>query len=99
MGYGVVSIAGYLIFLMWVMGSRPSGPKAPPAFGTGIASFASMMGSAFSIQGFFIPVIKSHPNPSNHVLILFLAYIIGSLAYYYTAFMGAYGSKWLIQGL
>lgn len=92
MGYGVVSIVGYLMFLIWVMATRPSGPKSPESFGTGVAGFASMMGSAFSIQGFFIPVLKSHPNPSRHVFILLLAYLIGTLAYYYIAFMGSYGT-------
>jgi hypothetical protein len=91
MGYGIASILGYLIFLIWVVSSRPPGPTTIPAFGTGIAGFAAMMGSAFSIQGFFIPVLKGYKKESKHVWILFLAYIIGSGAYYYIAYMGAYG--------
>lgn len=97
MGYGIASIAGYLIFLIWVMATRPSGPKTPEPFGTGVAGFAAMMGNAFSIQGFFIPVMKSHPNPTRHVFILFLAYLIGTLTYYYIAFMGSYGIQRFIE--
>ena len=91
MGYGIVSIVGYLIFLVWVVATRPSGPNTMPVVGTGVASFASLMGNAFSIQGFFIPVLKTYKNSSRHVLLLFLAYVIGTLAYYYIAFMGAFG--------
>ena len=92
MGYGVISIVGYLLFLIWVVASRPSGPQSVPAIGSGFAGFASMMGSAFSIQGFFIPVLKSHPNPKKHVWILFISYVIGMTAYYYIAFLGSFGT-------
>ena len=99
MGYGVASIIGYLLFLIWVIATKPSGPNTFPSLGTGIAGFASMMGSAFSIQGFFIPVLRSHPNPKNHVFILFMTYVFGILAYYYIAFMGAFGIILFIQEL
>jgi hypothetical protein len=62
MGYGVISIVGYLLFLIWVVAAAPSGNSSVPATGTGISSFAAMMGNAFSIQGFFIPVMKCHKN-------------------------------------
>lgn len=62
MGYGIISIIGYLLFLIWVVAARPSGPNTFPAFGTGVAGFAAMMGNAFSIQGFFIPVLKGYPK-------------------------------------
>jgi hypothetical protein len=91
MGYGIVSIAGYLIFLIWVIATAPSGNNTVPAIGTGAAGFAAMMGNAFSIQGFFIPVVRQFTNKKKHLLILLLAYIIGGLAYYYIAFIGAYG--------
>lgn len=92
MGYGVVSIVGYLLFLIWVVSAAPSGNKTVPAVGTGVAGFAAMMGNAFSIQGFFIPVMKCHKNEAKHNLILFLAFLVGGLAYYYIAFMGSFGN-------
>lgn len=96
MGYGIVSIAGYLIFLIWVVASTPSGNHSFPAVGTGFASFAAMMGNAFSIQGFFIPVMKCYKNEAKHKFILFLAFLIGGIAYYYIAFMGSFGKFTLI---
>ena len=95
MGYGIASIVGYLIFLIWVISTRPAGPNTIPAFGSGVAGFAAMMGSAFSIQGFFIPVMKGYPKESKHVWILLLAYIIGTAAYTYIAYMGSYGNFYL----
>ena len=51
------------------------------------------MGTAFSIQVFFIPVIKKHTNETKHLLILFMAYVLGISAYYYIAYMGSFGKK------
>lgn len=58
LGYGVISILFYCIFLAWMVGSAPSGPKTIPIIGSGIANFAASMAQAFSIQQFFIPVLK-----------------------------------------
>lgn len=97
MGYGVVSIVGYLLFLIWVVSATPSGNNHVPTVGTGVSSFAAMMGNAFSIQGFFIPVMKCYKNEAKHNLILFLAFLIGGIAYYYIAFMGSFGKKVITQ--
>lgn len=58
LGYGVISIIGYCIFLIWLIASAPSGPKTIPAFGSGAVNLAASMGQAFSIQAFFIPVLR-----------------------------------------
>lgn len=92
MGYGIVSIGFYLIFLVWVLASRPDGPRTVPSFGPGVAGFASMMGNAFSIQGFFVPVMKSYPKSQHYVKLLIVAYIAGTLTYLYIAYMGAFGT-------
>lgn len=64
MGYGIASIVGYLIFLIWVEASAPPPSRGNtfPMVGHGLAGFAAMMGNAFSIQGFFIPVMKRYRN-------------------------------------
>jgi hypothetical protein len=49
------------------------------------------MGNAFSIQGFFIPVMKTYKNEKRHHFLLLLSYIIGGAIYYYIAFMGGFG--------
>ena len=50
------------------------------------------MGGAFSVQSFFIPVLKKNPNKSKYVFYTLLAYIIGGTCYLYIAFMGSVGS-------
>jgi len=57
------------------------------------------MGTAFSIQVFFIPVIKKHTNEKRHLLILFMAYVLGICAYYYIAYMGSFGKNNVMQVL
>jgi hypothetical protein len=99
MGYGIISIAGYLIFLVWVVSTRPSGPNTVPAFGTEIAGFAATMGSAFTIQAYFIPVLKEYPKSSRYVWIIFVSYVFGTLVYYYISFMGSFGKNLIIEAL
>jgi len=52
---------------------------------------AAAMGQAFSIQSFFIPVLKKNNKPQHYVFYTMLAYIIGGLAYYDIAYMGSFG--------
>lgn len=58
LGYGVISIVGYCIFLVWLIASAPPGSNTIPLFGLGAVNLAASMGQAFSIQTFFIPVLK-----------------------------------------
>jgi hypothetical protein len=50
------------------------------------------MGGAFSIQTFFIPVLKKNPKPQKYALFTLIAYIAGSAAYFFIAFVGAFGN-------
>lgn len=47
------------------------------------------MGQAFSIQSFFIPVIKKAPNPQKYTQYTLIAYAVGCLSYYYIAYIGS----------
>ena len=49
------------------------------------------MGQAFTIQSFFIPIVRKVPNQSKYPLFVLIAYIAGGLAYYYIAYMGSIG--------
>jgi hypothetical protein len=94
MAYGIVSIAAYLLFLTWVVGSedvKPDGKELGVINSNGI-DLAAALGQAFAIQSFFIPVIKKNPKPHKHKFYLLLAFILGTMAYAYIAFMGSYGT-------
>lgn len=97
MGLGIVSIVGYLIFLIWVVATAPAGHQEIPAFGEGEVDFAAAMGSAFAIQGFFIPVLKRNKNPAKYIHFTLISYILGGIAYYYIAYMGAFGTQFMMQ--
>ena len=50
------------------------------------------MGGAYSIQTFFIPVLKKNPNQHKYVFFTFLANLIGGCVYMYIALMGGFGN-------
>jgi membrane protein YqaA with SNARE-associated domain len=58
---------------------------------------AAAMGQAFSIQSFFIPVLKKNKKPHKYAFYTFLAYMLGGLAYYYIAYMGSFGNSRITQ--
>lgn len=95
MAYGVVSIASYLIFLAWVVATRPSGSSSAEfrAVGEGGVEMAAAMGQAFSIQSFFIPILKQTSQPNKAGRYVLLAYLIGGAAYLYIGFAGAVGIR------
>ncbi len=94
MGYGIISIVSYLIFLIWVIATYNQGDNSTEykPFGSGAASLAAAMGGAFAIQQFFIPVLKKNPNPQKYTLYTFIAFIFGSFAFLYIAYVGSIGS-------
>jgi uncharacterized membrane protein len=95
MAYGIISIITYMLFLIWVMATYEQGNDTVEykSFGTGAVNMAAAMGQAFSIQSFFIPVLKKNPNPSKYVFYTILAYILGGFAYFYIAYMGSFGNQ------
>ena len=91
MAYGIISIVSYLIFLVWAGSTYNQGydeSKMKP-FGTGAVTLAAAMGQAFSIQSFFIPVVKKAPHPHKYTFYTLIAYVAGGLAYYYIAYVGS----------
>jgi len=92
MAYGIISIIGYVIFLIWVIVTSPEGSNHWPAFGNGEINLAAAMGGAFSIQTFFIPVLKKNSNPEKYTFFTLLAYIVGSAVYLYITFIGGFGN-------
>ncbi len=49
------------------------------------------MSLAFIIQTFFIPVLLKNPAKSKHILLTFIAYLVGGCVYAYISFMGSFG--------
>lgn len=96
LAYGIISVVGYCIFLVWMLLSAPDGDNVMPKVGNGGISMAASMGQAFSIQTFFIPILRKNKNQSNYQLYTLLAYCFGIAIYMYIAFSGSYGKFWII---
>ena len=100
MAYGIISIITYLLFLIWVVAT---GDYSSPAtaqyksFGSGAVQLAAAMGGAYSIQSFFIPVLKKNPKSHKYVFYTLMAYILGGFAYLYIAYMGSFGNNYFIK--
>ena len=94
MAYGIISIATYLIFLVWVVATYEQGYEGSQLkpFGGGAANLAAAMGQAFSIQSFFIPIIKKAPHPQRYTTYVLIAYVVGSLCYEYIGIAGSIGN-------
>ena len=92
LGYGIISIVGYCIFLIWLLASAPSGSNDLPIVGDGEVNMAASMGQAFAIQTFFIPVLKELPDPKQYWKYVLIAYCVGSTVYVYIAYAGSFGT-------
>lgn len=99
MGYGIISIAAYIIFLLWVEITSSNESTTTPFHPTGSTTvrLSAAMGQAFSIQAFFIPIMRKSRNKTNFMLYTILTYLIGGIIYYYIAYIGAYGNPRDIQ--
>ena len=62
-----------------------------PLVGTGSIEMAASMGTAFSIQTFFIPILRKNNNDKNYQFYTMMAYAIGGSVYMYIAYSGSFG--------
>ena len=94
MAYGIISIIIYALFLVWADATYDKGNYSVEykAFGSGAVNLAAAMGQAFSIQAFFIPILKKTDDPKKYNMLTLTAYIVGILAYFYIAYAGSLGT-------
>jgi len=92
MGYGIISILAYCVFLVWVIATAPAGEKTIPMFSHGGVNLASAMNGGFAIQMFFIPVLRELPDSTHYVRYTLFAYLIGGCIYTFIAYGGAFGT-------
>jgi hypothetical protein len=51
---------------------------------------AAGLGQGFSIQTFFIPILKTNPNQKLYKKLLALTYLIGCIVYAFIGYAGTY---------
>jgi amino acid permease len=99
LGIGVISVIGYCIFLTWLISTAPTGDNKIAMFGVGAPSLAASMGLAFSIQTFFIPVLREMQDYRKYERYTLIAYVVGGSIYMYIAFAGSFGIYIIIKGI
>lgn len=98
LGYGILSIAAYVVFIGWLLWSAPaSGNKQYPLATWNFAELCDTLATAFSLQGIFIPILRKNENVASNGLMLLLAYLLGGLVYGYIGLAGSYGMISLMQ--
>lgn len=90
LAYGILSIIGYCLFLLWMWATAPSGAREVPASDHLFVDLAAALAQGFAIQTFFIPILKQNPKRQNYSKLLLLTYLIGTIVYTYIGYTGAY---------
>mgnify|MGYP002360690835 FL=1 len=99
MGYGILSIVGYMVFVAWLWGSAPSGNNHYPVASWKFADLCDTLATAFSMQGIFVPILRKNHLPSQNGRLLILAYVLGGLVYSYIGFAGSFGNSLNYEGI
>lgn len=95
LAYGIISIVGYMGFLLWAQITAPTGPRQLKALGDPIELTSALM-MAFSVHGFLAANIIRYPKRENYSRVVGVTFAIGTLSYIFIAF-GSFGTCWLMQ--
>jgi sodium-coupled neutral amino acid transporter 9 len=60
LGYGILSIFGYMIFLVWLLASAPSGTNKFPLTSWKFTDVYDALATAFGLQGIYVPVLRKN---------------------------------------
>lgn len=93
LAYGIISTIGYCFFILYMWINAPTGPKQLITVDKHFPQLAAALGQGFSIQAFFIPILKKNQNRYLYKRLLKVTYIIGGLAYTFIGYGGALSIK------
>lgn len=91
MAYGIVSIIVYLLFVVWMFGSRPMPLRDMPIVTPNFSHMAATLSLAISIQTIFYPILRKNKDPNKIQLLLIMAFVIGLSIYAFIIVAGSYG--------
>jgi hypothetical protein len=60
LAYGILSIIGYVLFLLWININTEPGPQKVPAVHRDFIDLVAALAQGFAIQTFFIPILKQN---------------------------------------
>jgi hypothetical protein len=89
LAYGIISTIGYCLFIIFMWINAPHGPIQFVTVDKHFPQLAAALGQGFTIQTFFIPILKKNPNRSMYKQLVKITYIIGGLVYAFIGYGGA----------
>ena len=97
LGYGIISIITYLLFLIWVAASEKKGVDKIPLWTWNFSDVFNALSTAFSIQGVFIPIMRKCEDRTSYKKIILLSFIFGGSVYAFIGFTGSFGRSVITQ--
>lgn len=89
LAYGIISIIGYILFIIWAQFSAPQGPKTVPTFVEPVAIASTFM-MGYSIHDFLLANIIKNPDRSQYHNTVRWTFLLGSIVYAFIA-LGSFG--------
>lgn len=90
LAYGIVSVIGYVVFLIWAQITSPSGDNKVPPFGKNYSNFSAILLGALSIHDFLVQVMIHNPNRKAFPKLILWTYLLGGSAYMFMG-LGSFG--------
>lgn len=90
LAYGILSIVGYAIFLLWMWITAPPGPNHVQAADSHFTELGAALAQGFAIQTFFVPILKQNPHRKQYKKLLLVTYAIGIAVYTFIGYSGAF---------
>ena len=90
LAYGILSIIGYCLFLVWMLATAPKGNHKVEVGDRHFLELGSALAQGFAIQAFFIPILKQNPNRHLYGVLLILTYVVGTSVYTFIGYSGAF---------
>jgi hypothetical protein len=95
LAYGIISIIGYLVFLIWAHFTAPEGPKTVEPFGKPV-NLTSTLIMAETIHDFLVANIIKNPNRSEYHSTVRRTFFAGTIIYSFIC-LGSFGNRLLTQ--
>ena len=96
LAYGILSIIGYVIFLIWMWATAPEGPNEVEVADSHFTELGAALAQGYAIQTFFVPILKQNPKRNLYKRLLIITYAIGIGVYTFIGYSGAFSTVLLI---
>lgn len=86
LAFGILSILGYIIFLIWAQSTAPSGPKKLPPTGPKFIDLAASLIMGYSIHDFVVQILFKTTTNNNFGRVVKMVYVAGTLIYTFISY-------------